>query len=218
VQLTLVGENGTVAASTNDPGGVDGDAYTVGTDHVYFIDGTTVKAMGRDGTITDAGQVPQVSTTATATDESSNIAFAISPDESTLVFGIPRAVAGDNGATIDDSQLWTEAVGDTAASATMVYDNSQLDKVLLPFAWSNTSLWVGCVCRSRQDRPRPGRRPASVGDWSQPPLADRTGGAVGVAAGSRWTMTFSTSRETTMAGRVASMRRKRRGCWAASCS
>jgi hypothetical protein len=142
VQLTLDGEDGTVVASTNDPGGVDGDAYTVGTDHVYFIDGTTVKAMGRDGTITDAGQVPQVSTTATADDESSNIAFAISPDESTLVFGIPRAIAGDNGATSDDSQLWTEPVGGTAASATMVYENRQSDGVLLPFAWSNTSLWV----------------------------------------------------------------------------
>jgi hypothetical protein len=142
VQLTLVGEDGTVAASINDPGGVDGDAYTVGTDHVYFIDGTTVKAMGRDGTITDAGQVPQVSTTATADDESSNIAFAVSPDESTLVFGTPRAIAGDNGATTDDSQLWTEPVGGTAASATMVYDNRQPDGVLLPFAWSNTSVWV----------------------------------------------------------------------------
>lgn len=142
VQLTLVGEDGTVAAWVNDPGGVDGDAYTVGSNHVYFIEGTIVKAMGRDGTITDAGQVPQLSTTAKADHESSNIAFAVSPDESTFVFGIPRAIAGDNGATIDDSQLWTEPVGGTAASATMVYDNKQADGVLLPFAWSNTSIWV----------------------------------------------------------------------------
>lgn len=141
VQLTLAAEDGTVAASVNDPGGVDGDAYTVGTDHVYFIEGTTVKAMGRDGTITDAGQVPQVSTTVTAGD-GPNIAFAVSPDESTLVFGIPRAIAGHNGATIDDSQLWTEPVGGTAASATMLYDNKQPDGVLLPYAWSNTSVWV----------------------------------------------------------------------------
>jgi hypothetical protein len=145
LQLTLVGEDGTVAASVNDPGGVDGDAYTVGSNHVYFIEGTTVKAMGRDGTITDAGQVPQLSTTAKPDHESSNIAFAVSPDESTLVFGIPRAIAGDNGSTIDDSQLWTEPVGGTAASATMVYDNKQADGVLLPFAWRNTSIWVSVL-------------------------------------------------------------------------
>jgi hypothetical protein len=30
---------------------------------VYLIDGTAVKALGRDGTVSDAGVVPQVTTT-----------------------------------------------------------------------------------------------------------------------------------------------------------
>src|ERR1039458_2871090 len=48
VQLTLVGEDGSVAATVDDPGGANGDSYFVGSDHVYFIDGTTVKAIGTD--------------------------------------------------------------------------------------------------------------------------------------------------------------------------
>jgi len=47
VQLSLVGEDGIVAATVNDPGGIDGDAYFVGAAHLYFIEGTAVKAMGR---------------------------------------------------------------------------------------------------------------------------------------------------------------------------
>ena len=46
VQLSLVGEDGSVAATVDDPGGVDGDAYFVGSDDVYFIDRTAVKAIG----------------------------------------------------------------------------------------------------------------------------------------------------------------------------
>ena len=146
VQLTLVGEDGTVAATVDDPGGADGNSYFVGSDHVYFIDGTSVKAIGRDGTITDAGQVPQVSTTVTAFDLQHFTSFAVSPDETTLVFGLPLAIAGDNGATADHSQLWTEPLGGTAASATMVYDDANnVDnggEVLMPFAWSNTGISV----------------------------------------------------------------------------
>jgi hypothetical protein len=146
LQLTLIGEDGSVAATVDDPGGADGNSYFVGSDHVYFLDGTTVKAMGRDGTITDAGQVPQVSTTVTAFDLQHFTAFAVSPDETTLVFGLPLAIAGDNGATTDHSQLWTEPLGGTAASATMVYDDANnIDnggEVLMPFAWSNTGISV----------------------------------------------------------------------------
>jgi hypothetical protein len=146
VQLTLVGEDGSVAATVDDPGGADGAAYFVGSDHVYFIDGTTVKAIGRDGTVTDAGQVPQVSTTVTAIDLQQYTAFAVSPDETRLVFGLPLAIAGDNGATTDHSQLWTEPLGGTAASATMVFDDANNSdnggEVLMPFAWSNTGISV----------------------------------------------------------------------------
>jgi hypothetical protein len=145
VQVSLVGEDGTVSGTFNDPGGVHGDAYIVGSNHVYFIDGATVKAMGRDGTITDAGQIPQVSTTVTADNEASFTALAVSPDESTLVFGIPLAIAGEHGATIDHSQLWTEPVGGTAASATMVYDYKAAGSVLLPFAWSTSAIWVSNI-------------------------------------------------------------------------
>src|ERR1700722_1341642 len=60
VQLSLVGENGSIAATVEDPGGVDGHAYYVGSDDVYFLDGTTVKAFGRNGTVSTVGQVPQV--------------------------------------------------------------------------------------------------------------------------------------------------------------
>jgi hypothetical protein len=146
VQLTLVGEDGSVVATVDDPGGADGASYSVGSDHVYFIDGTTVKAIGRDGTVTDAGQVPQVSTTVTASDRQGYTSFAVSPDETTLVFGIPLASAGDNGATTSHSQLWTEPVGGTAASATMVFDDANNSdnggEVLMPFAWSNTGISV----------------------------------------------------------------------------
>jgi hypothetical protein len=146
VQLTLVGEDGSVAATVVDPGGAEGDSYFVGSDHVYFIDGTEVKAIGRDGTVTDAGQVPQVSTTVTASDLQAYTALAVSPDETTLVFGLPLASAGDNGATTSHSQLWTEPVGGTAASATMVFDDANNTdnggEVLLPFAWSNTGISV----------------------------------------------------------------------------
>ena len=146
VQLTLVGEDGSVAATVDDPGGADGASYFVGSDHVYFIDGTTVKAIGRDGTVTDAGQVPQVSTTVTAIDLQQYTALAVSPDETTLVFGLPLAIAGDNGATTDHSQLWTEPLGGTAASATMVFDDANNSEnggeVLMPFAWSNTGISV----------------------------------------------------------------------------
>src|SRR4029077_6203889 len=146
LQLSLVGEDGSVAATVDDPGGADGNAYFVGSDHVYFIDGTTVKAIGRDGTITDAGQVPQVSTTITAFDLQHFTSFAVSPDATTLVFGLPLAIAGDNGATSAHSQLWTEPLGGTAASATMVYDDANnVDnggEVLMPFAWSNTGISV----------------------------------------------------------------------------
>ena len=119
VRLTLVGEDGSIAGTIDDAGGADGASYYIGSDHVYFIDGTTVNAIGRDGTVTDVGQVPQVSTTVTAADLQGYTTFAVSPDQTTLVFGIPLAITGDNGATTDHSQLWTELVGGTAASATM---------------------------------------------------------------------------------------------------
>src|SRR5580704_8081090 len=124
VQLTLIGEDGSVAATVDDTGGAHGDSYFVGSNHVYFIDGTTVKAIGRDGTVTDAGQLPQVPTTVTASDLQAYTSLAASPDETTLVFGLPLASAGDNGATSSHSQLWTEPLGSSAASATMVYDDA----------------------------------------------------------------------------------------------
>lgn len=145
VQVSLVGEDATVTGTFSDPGGTHGDAYTVGSNHVYFIEGTTVKAMGRDGTITNAGQIPQVHTTVTADNEASFTALAVSPDESTLVFGVPLVIAGENGATSDQSQLWTEPVGGTAASATMVYDYKAAGSVLLPFAWSASTIWVSDI-------------------------------------------------------------------------
>lgn len=143
MQLSLVGEDGIVAATVNDPGGIDGDAYFVGAAHLYFIEGTAVKAMGRDGTVTTVGQVPQLQTTVHADDEQGYTGFAVSPDESSLVFAIPLSIQGDNGATTDHSQLWTEPIGGTVASATMVYDDvSTAGYVLLPFAWSSTAVWV----------------------------------------------------------------------------
>ena len=128
------------------PDGIDGNDYYVGTDHVYFIDGTVVKALARDGSISVAGQIPQLSSTVTAADRQAYTTFAVSPDESTLVFGIPLAVAGDNGATADHSQLWTEPVGGTAASATLVYDDANDTtnggQVLLPYAWNSAGVSV----------------------------------------------------------------------------
>ena len=100
-QLSLVGEDGTVAATVSLSAGIDGDAYYVGSDHVYFVDGTVVKALARDGSISVAGQIPQLSTTVTAADRQGYTGFAVSPDESTLVFGIPLAIIGDNGANAD---------------------------------------------------------------------------------------------------------------------
>ncbi|MGA7987751.1 MAG: hypothetical protein WCB51_05065 [Candidatus Dormiibacterota bacterium] len=142
IKLTLISESGHVPGSFTDLGGVDGDAYFVGATHVYFIDGTKVMAMGRDGTVTNAGQVPQPTATVGAVDRQDFTAFAVSPDESTLLFGIPLAVAGRNGATADHSQLWSEAVGGAAASATMVYDEpASTGGVLLPFAWTAGSVW-----------------------------------------------------------------------------
>jgi hypothetical protein len=151
VQLTLVGEDGSVAATVDDPGGPDGASYYVGTDHVYFIEGTIVKGIDRSGTVTDVGQVPQVSTTVAAPDLQHYTAFAVSPDETTIVFGLPLAITGDNGATTDHSQLWTEPVGGTAASATMVYDDANNSdnggEVLMPFAWSTTGISVSEMCK-----------------------------------------------------------------------
>jgi hypothetical protein len=151
VRLTLVGENGSIAATVDDPGGVDGDAYYVGSNDVYFIDGTTVKAIGRNGSVTDVGQVPQVRTSVTAADLQYYTAFAVSPDQTTLVFGIPLAMTFDNGATADHSQLWTEPTGGTAADATMVYDDANnIDnggEVLMPFAWSTTGISVTEMCK-----------------------------------------------------------------------
>ena len=144
--LTLVGEDGNVGATVTVPGGIDGSRYYVGSAHVYYLDGATVKALARDGSISVAGQIPQPSTTVTAQDRQAYTSFAVSPDESTLVFGIPLAMAGDNGATADHSQLWTEPVGGTAASATLVYDdpnNTDNDgEVLLPFAWTSAGISV----------------------------------------------------------------------------
>ena len=146
MQLTLIGEDGSVAATVDDTGGAHGNSYFVGSNHVYFIDGTTVKAIGRDGTVTDAGQLPQVPTTVTASDLQAYTSLAASPDETTLVFGLPLASAGDNGATSSHSQLWTEPLGSSAASATMVYDDANNTdnggEVLLPFAWNNTGISV----------------------------------------------------------------------------
>lgn len=151
MQLSLVGEDGSVAATVDDAGGVDGASYYVGSHHVYFIDGATVEAVGRDGTVTNVGQVPQVSTTVAAPDLQKYSAFAVSPDETTLVFGLPLAVSGENGATTDHSQLWTEPTGGTAASATMVYDDANNSdnggEVLMPFAWSNTGISVAEMCK-----------------------------------------------------------------------
>ena len=145
-QLSLVDEDGTVAATVSISAGIDGDAYYVGSDHVYFVDGTVVKALARDGSITVAGQIPQLSTTVTAAARQGYTAFAVSPDESTLVFGIPLAIVGDNGANSDHSQLWTEPVGGTAASATLVYndanDTTNGGQVLLPFAWNSAGIAV----------------------------------------------------------------------------
>jgi hypothetical protein len=146
VQLTLVGEDGSVAATVDDPGGPYGNSYYVGSSDVYFIDGTTVKALARNGTVTDVGQVPQVKTTVTASDLQDLTSLAVSPDETTLVFGLPLARYGDNGATADHSQLWTEPTGGTAASATMVFDDADNTvnggEVLMPFAWSNIGISV----------------------------------------------------------------------------
>jgi hypothetical protein len=146
VQLTLIGEGGSVVTTVDDPGGVDGASYYVGTDAVYFIDGATVKAIARNGTVTDVGQVPQVKTTVTASDLEHNITFAVSPDQTTLVFGIPLAMWGDNGATTDHSQLWTEPMGGTAASATLLYDDPNNSdnggEVLLPFGWNTIGIGV----------------------------------------------------------------------------
>ena len=126
--------------------GIDGNDYSVGTDHVYFVSGTEVKALARDGSISVAGQIPQLSSTVTAADRQAYTTFAVSPDETTIVFGIPLAVAGDNGATSDHSQLWTEPVGGTAASATLVYndanDTTNGGQVLLPFAWNSAGISV----------------------------------------------------------------------------
>jgi hypothetical protein len=142
IKLTLISESGSVAGSFSDPGGVDGDAYFIAANHVYFIDGTTLKAMGRDGTVTNAGQVPQPATAVTGADRSQFTKFAVSPDESTLLFGIPLAVVGDGTATRDHSQLWSEPEGGTAASATMVYDETgSAGGVLLPFAWTSGGIW-----------------------------------------------------------------------------
>lgn len=136
VQLSLLSEDGTLIGTFNDPGGVDGDAYTVGSGAVYFIDGTVVKALGRSGTVTDVGGVPQVPTTVNADDLQTYTTFAVSPDQTTFIFGIPLAIQGDHGATSDHSQLWSEPVGGTALSATMVYDDTNsTDSVLLPVAW-----------------------------------------------------------------------------------
>jgi hypothetical protein len=146
VQLTLVGEDGRVAATVDDPGGAYGNSYYVGSSDVYFIDGTTVKALARNGMVTVVGQVPQVKTTVTASDLQGYTSLAVSPDETTLVFGLPLASAGDNGATTSHSQLWTEPTGGTAASATMVFDDADNTvnggEVLMPFAWSNTGISV----------------------------------------------------------------------------
>ena len=146
VQLTLVGEDGRVVATVDDPGGADGASYYVGPSDVYFIDGITVKAIARNGIVTAVGQVPQVKTTVTASDLQGYTSLAVSPDETTLVFGLPLASAGDNGATTSHSQLWTEPTGGTAASATMVFDDADNTvnggEVLLPFAWSNTGISV----------------------------------------------------------------------------
>lgn len=151
VRLTLVGENGSIAATVDDPLGVDGYAYYVGTDDVYFIDGTTVKAFGRSGTVSVVGQVPQVKTTVTASDVQQYTAFAVSPDQTTLVFGLPVAMTFDNGATNDHSQLWTEPTGGTAEGATRVYDDANnIDnggEVLMPFAWSTTGISVSEWCK-----------------------------------------------------------------------
>ncbi len=151
VQLSLVGENGSVAATVEDPGGVDGHAYYVGTDDIYFLDGTTVKAFGRSGTVSTVGQVPQVKTSVTAADLQNYTTFAVSPDQTTLVFGIPVAMTPDNGATADHSQLWTEPTDGTAADATMVYDDANNSdnggEVLMPFAWSTTGISVSEMCK-----------------------------------------------------------------------
>jgi len=151
VQLSLVGENGSIVATVEDPGGVDGHAYYVGSDDVYFLDGTTVKAFGRSGIVSVVGQVPQVKTTVTAADLQGYTTFAVSPDQRTLVFGIPLAIAFDSGSTADHSQLWTEPAGGTAADATMVYDDADnIDnggEVLMPFAWSTTGISVAEQCK-----------------------------------------------------------------------
>ena len=150
-RLTLVGEDGSDAATVVDPGGVDGHAYYVGSDDVYFLDGTTVKAFGRSGTVSIVGQVPQVKTSVTAADLQGYTTFAVSPDRTTLVFGIPLAMTFDNGAPVDHSQLWTEPTGGTAASATMVYDDANNSdnggEVLMPFAWSTTGIAVSEMCK-----------------------------------------------------------------------
>ena len=146
MQLTLIGEDGSVAAAVSISAGIDGNVPYVGTDHVFFIDGTVVKALARDGSISVAGEIPQLTSTVTAADRQAYTSFAISPDESTLVFGIPLAVAGDNGATADHSQLWIEPVGGTSASATLVYDDANDTtnggQVLLPYAWNSAGVSV----------------------------------------------------------------------------
>lgn len=147
VVLTLVTENGTVAGSVDNPGGIDGDAYALGANHVYFIDGTSVKALGRDGEVTTVGEVPQPPATVTASSRETLTALTISPDESTFMFGIPLQVAGDNGARGDHSQLWTEPVGCSAASAAEVYDyvGGSTDDTLMPFAWTAGRVWVSAL-------------------------------------------------------------------------
>ena len=151
VQLSLVGENGSIAATVEDPGGVDGHAFYIGTDDVYFLDGTTVKAFGRSGTVSVVGHVPQVKTSVTAADLQGYTTFAVSPDQTMLVFGIPLAMTFDNGAPTDHSQLWTEPTGGTAADATMVYDDANNSdnggEVLMPFAWSTTGISVAEMCK-----------------------------------------------------------------------
>jgi hypothetical protein len=151
VQLSLIGENGSVVATVEDLGGVDGHAYYIGTDDVYFLDGTTVKAFARNGSVSVVGQVPQVKTSVTAADLQHYTTFAVSPDQAMLVFGIPLAMTFDNGSPTDHSQLWTEPTGGTAANATMVYDDANNSdnggEVLMPFAWSSAGISVAEMCK-----------------------------------------------------------------------
>jgi hypothetical protein len=103
-------------------------------DHVYFVDGSQIRAVGPDGRVAVVGTL---STPNIDPQWAFEVGLAISPDERQIAYGYPVRT---NGTRPFASRMFVESVGGTPHELIEVSDETI--GFLLPFAWTPQGIWM----------------------------------------------------------------------------